>query len=139
MQCFLLHLIEKQINNHGGIAMPLVYAPYCSRCGTTHTTHPSGLCSHCRRRPKPRVPCRVCGTPTNHDSGLCHKCRRGAPLHDKLGSAVEKYKLILSVLEFRQQGCSFSEIAEIVGMSKSAVYELYRDSLHLPEWAGPLE
>lgn len=76
---------------------------------------------------------------TNHETGLCFRCRRSPVSHDKLGNAIEIHKRILMVLELRQKNCSYGEIAEMVDMSKSAVYEIYRSALHLPAWAVPNE
>ena len=113
--------------------MALKYAPYCTRCGTVRTRHSSGLCSHCRRRPAPQQVCRLCGDRmTNHESGLCYRCRRHRPEHDKLDEAISYQKDILAVLEFRKQGLSYSNIAEIIGYSKSATYEIYRKALQMP-------
>ena len=120
--------------------MALKYAPICTRCGKHRTLHQSGLCSHCRRRPAPRVPCKVCGnTMTNHESELCTKCRRRSVSADLLPDAVERTKRTLLVLEMRERNCSFSEIGKSIGMSKSSAFELYRTALSLPAWSVPAD
>ena len=102
--------------------MALKYAPFCSRCGKHRTTSPIGLCSHCRRRPEPRVPCKICGAiTTNHESGLCNKCRRRHINVDLLQDAIENTKRTLRILELRE------------------VYEIYRNALSLPEYSVPID
>ena len=117
----------------GGMLMPLKNAPVCSRCNKTRTTHSSGLCSHCRRRPPVRKICQFCGDYwTNHESGLCHRCRRDVPAYEKLEDAILFHKREVDVLELRKNGASFAAIAEAVGCSKSTAHETFRRALQMP-------
>lgn len=120
--------------------MALKYAPFCTQCGKHRTISPTGLCSHCRRRPNPRVPCKFCGSiTTNHESGLCNKCRRRHINVDLLQDAIESTKRTLCILELRERKCSFAEIGKTIGLSKTAVYEIYRNALSLPEYSVPID
>ena len=124
----------------GGIIMALKNAPFCTRCGQHRTKNPSGLCSHCRRRPHPELPCKRCGTTnTSHESGLCYRCRCHSLCSPSLPSAIETQRKILTVLEMRQANYSFGNIGKALGMSKSGVYSIYRSALHLPNWANNTE
>jgi len=121
--------------------MALKYAPLCKQCHKAKTQHSSGLCSRCRRRPKPEVPCKLCGEKnTNHESGYCHLCRKRIPAPEhRLAAAIEDQKTVLLVLELRQKNVPFSEIASVIGMSKSAAYGMYRRALGFPELPVPIE
>lgn len=120
--------------------MALKYAPFCSRCNTHRTLHPSGICSRCRKRPNPRSTCILCGcAETNHDSGVCYHCRKKSPHQHDLDDIIARYKRIVTVLELRKANRSYSEIAHTIGLSKTATYEIYRSALHLPSWCNPDE
>ena len=117
--------------------MALLYAPFCSRCGTHRTRHLSGICCHCRRRPPSRSLCTICGIEsTNHESGICYKCRKVSKHYsNKLIGVLEYQKKVVTVLELRAIGKSFEEIGHEVGLSKSGVYSIYCKALDLPEWS----
>ena len=121
--------------------MPLKKANICSLCGIHRTQHSSGICSRCRRKPLPETPCQLCGErKTNHPCGYCYHCRNLVPAaEERLAAAIGTQRTILSVLELRQNQKSFTEIAETVGKSKSAVYSIYRRALQLPDLAIPIE
>ena len=110
--------------------MSLVYADLCTQCHKHKTRHPSGVCSYCRKRPKPSKPCIVCGAiNTSHPSGVCAKCRAGLKGDDapeyRIDDAIKEQKLILFILEQRKNNVSFTKIAEKAGVSKSACYSRF--------------
>lgn len=109
--------------------MGLEYAPYCTICGQRKTKNPDGICSQCRKF-KWTKPCAVCGKAGRRMyDGICAACRFKLRPADKDGigraalrEAIEYTKENLKILELREQGYSFAEISNIVGLSKTAVY-----------------
>lgn len=109
-------------------------ASLCSRCGAHHTSRETGICSRCRHKPEPERPCIICGaTSTNHPSGICSSCRQ----HEcrDLPTAIGAQRRVLRILELREGGQTFRDIAKSVGMSTTATFETYRRALRLPNWA----
>ena len=111
--------------------MGLKNANLCTRCGQMRTKHPSGLCCRCRVAP-PVSTCKYCGERTTRGRDCCYKCRKLLKISDDLDSAVAVQQKRMMILHLRQSGMSFGEIAEAVGLSKSQVFEAYRDMLRLP-------
>ena len=109
--------------------MGLEYAPYCTICGQRKTKNPDGICSQCRKF-KWTKPCKVCGkTGRRTYDGICVACRSKMRPNDQDGkgsaalrNAIESTKTTLRILELREQGYSFAEISNIVGLSKTSVY-----------------
>lgn len=122
--------------------MPLKFAPVCKVCGERKTSHPSGLCSRCRRRPiNQRVPCKICGTvSSNSPDGICGLCRNALGdsenFDKRIDDVIETMKERIFILEQRKDGQPFSKIAEMLGKSKSVVYESYKRSLNLKAVSG---
>ena len=114
--------------------MSLTYADFCTQCGKRRTRHPSGLCCDCRRRFNqsftPKKACRYCGKKRDDVAdGLCPDCRQkvdGKDEHDRRSTAIDELKTNLFIIEERDRGTSFDAIANIIGMSRTAVYRRYR-------------
>ena len=101
--------------------MGLKYAELCTQCGKRRTRHPSGLCCRCQA----------------HPLASKYKCRKLLKVDEDLNSAIIVQRKRSTILELRQNGMSFGKIAEAVGLSKSQVYEAYRDMLRLPSSMTP--
>lgn len=116
--------------------MALKNAPLCTKCKAHRTLDPSGMCIHCRRRVS--NVCKICGSiSTTHASGLCYRCRRRCPSGSSiLDKAIASHEKTLEVLKMRKENLSFSDIANVTGMSKTSVYTIYHSALHLPDWAN---
>ena len=112
--------------------MPLIHAPFCTRCGEHHTNHPSGICSHCRRLKGSKM-CTSCGDrETTHPSGLCYRCRTKASSGDDIDSAIAYQKEVLMALVMLKSGYSYRQIGEMIGKSKSAAYALCQSARRHP-------
>ena len=113
--------------------MALRYAPLCTVCRKHLTQHPSGVCSICRRSTRSK-PCISCGEKrTIHESGLCHRCRRikNAGTED-LSDAINRYERVLTALKMRQDHCSYQNIADHLGVSKSTAFGLCQEAARHP-------
>ena len=116
--------------------MGLKYAELCTQCGKRRTRHPSGLCCRCQAHPLASK-CKCCGrlTTRGRDCGTWSRKQRQGD--EDLNSAIIVQRKRSTILELRQNGMSFGKIAEAVGLSKSQVYEAYRDMLRLPSSMTP--
>ena len=106
--------------------MPINYAPICLRCGQRRTTHPSGVCSCCRKL-KGSKPCIRCGQrKTSAVDGICSICRTS--LKNRQGrqltedQAIEQTALLLSVLTWHRKGVSYAQISEMLGIPRSTAF-----------------
>lgn len=102
------------------------FGELCINCGKTHTTHPTGLCSRCRKL-RGVKPCIVCGLrKTSAPDGLCSVCRTRVARKKKSGisleQAIENTEQLLAILKNREKGMSYSTIAEVLGIPRSTVY-----------------
>lgn len=117
--------------------MALLYAPFCTQCKMHRTTHPSGICSICRRL-KGSKPCISCGErETSHPSGLCHRCRVRATDGSSIDSAIAHYENVLVALKMLRDHCSFSAIGVAIGMSKSGAYNFCQRFVRYPLTRDP--
>ncbi len=102
----------------------------CAICG--HTTVPTlnGICRLCQRRTadkQRKVPhCLICGKELSSGQvALCDSCRElfaEQITPDKLDGTIKEAKADLQILELRQSGLSFKEIAKVMGISSSAAF-----------------
>ena len=106
--------------------MPINYAPNCLRCGQRRTTHPSGVCSCCRKR-KDIKPCIRCGQrKTSAVDGICSVCRtslknrQGRQLTEE--QAIEQTELLLYILKWHRKGASYAQISELLGVPRSTAF-----------------
>lgn len=117
--------------------MPLVYAPMCKECGKVKTTHPSGLCSRCRRTQKSGAICKVCGCAlTKNESGICYECSRklsekftGSSFNEYADCVIEGLRQSIFILERRKEGLSYADIAEMLGISPSVAFNREKRAL----------
>ena len=115
--------------------MALKNAPVCKECGIRKTKHASGLCCDCRKKAGRIVPgkmvCRICGKPrTGEQDGLCDNCRRKMLEYredeqKRREAAIAELKTNQTIIQLRARGCTFEEIAALVGIAKTAVYRRY--------------
>ena len=113
--------------------MALRYAPQCTVCHKHLTQHSSGICSICRRSTRSKL-CISCNEKrTTHKSGLCHRYRRikDAGCED-LARAIEHYERVLTVLRMRQDNCSYQNIADHLGVSKSTAFGMCQEAARHP-------
>ena len=72
--------------------------------------------------------CRICGKPrTSQEDGLCDDCRRKMKEYredeqKRRENAISELRTNLTIIELRAKGCTFEEIAALVGIAKTAVY-----------------
>ena len=112
--------------------MPLIHAPFCTVCEQHRTTHPSGICSHCRRL-KGSKPCRSCGDrTTSHESGLCYRCRSRASDSNNIDNAIIHYEDVLLALKMLKRNCSFNEIGKVLGKSRSGAFTFCQNAIRYP-------
>ncbi len=117
--------------------MPLVYAPMCKECGKVKTTHPSGLCSRCRRTQKSGAICKVCGCAlTKNESGICYECSRklsekftGSSFNEYADCVIEGLRQSIFILERRKESLSYADIAEMLGISPSVAFNREKRAL----------
>lgn len=100
--------------------------PICLRCGQRRTTHPSGVCSCCRKL-KGSKPCIRCGQrKTSAVDGICSVCR--TTLKNRQGrqltedQAIEQTELLLSILKWHRKGVSYAQISEMLGVPRSTAF-----------------
>ena len=100
--------------------------PICLRCGQRRTTHPSGVCSCCRKL-KGSKPCIRCGQrKTLAKDGICSICRTS--LKNRQGrqltedQAIEQTELLLSILKWHRKGVSYGHISEMLGIPRSTAF-----------------
>jgi len=114
--------------------MPLKNADLCKVCRTSRTRHPSGVCSKCRKRGEIRPQlCKVCHSAlTKSDDGICYRCRikmkkSSTPCSDEdvLKENIKQLKQMQFIMEERLLGKTFSQIADMMGTTKSSVYKKY--------------
>ena len=100
--------------------------PICLRCGQRRTTHPSGLCSCCRKLKGCKL-CIRCGQrKTSAVDGICSVCRtslknrQGRQLTE--GQAIEQTELLLSILKWHRKGVSYAQISKMLGVQRSTAF-----------------
>jgi len=109
--------------------MALVHAPFCSRCHSRRTKHPSGLCCRCRKVGQ-RKPCLNCGeTCTSHPSGFCYHCRSRKSGLQHIDKAISHSEKTLLALRLLKCNTSFQKIADVLGVSKHHAYVLCQTAL----------
>lgn len=114
--------------------MALKYADFCKVCGTVRTRDPSGICSKCRKRGpiRPKT-CKICHSAlTKSEDSICYRCRQKMKMstavtsdEDVLRENIQELKKMQFIMEQRLQGKTFNVIADMMGMTKSAVYKKY--------------
>ena len=102
--------------------------PVCLVCGRYKTTHPSGVCSCCRKL-KGSKPCIRCGQhKTLATDGICSVCRtslkncQGCRLTED--QAIERAEELLSILKWHRKGVSYSQISELLGIPRSTAFHM---------------
>ena len=114
--------------------MALKYADYCKVCGTTRTRDPSGICSKCRKKgPVRPQTCKIGHSAmTKSEDGICYRCRiklkkSYSVCSDEavLRENIQELKRLQFIMEQRLQGKTFSNIADMMGLTKSSVYKKF--------------